>query len=237
MTAPYLRATSRAAFRLVPEFSMNVVGEFANSSVSFEAIQMKRLGHRLGLLDAAGLDVVPAQQGVGRRPADARAGRALVANLPPRLAQVLRLRDGGRGGRAQQAGRGRLLEPPVALGVARDGTTLRTRLTFLGRRFARLAWGMCRPYVIGGGAKRRRRRLIVGMRRDGAKDPVIAAFASAQHGVVSRAQLRELGLSDGDVDRRVRSGRLHHGILRPETNVWIGGFEVDFVGVLAWRRP
>jgi very-short-patch-repair endonuclease/predicted transcriptional regulator of viral defense system len=53
------------------------------------------------------------------------------------------------------------------------------------------------------------------MRREGAKDRLIAEVANAQHGVVSRAQLLGLGLSDGDVDRRVRSGRLHrlhHGV-------------------------
>jgi hypothetical protein len=49
------------------------------------------------------------------------------------------------------------------------------------------------------------------MRRESA----IGTLADAQYGVVSRAQLLELGFSDGDVDRRVKSGRLHrvhHGV-------------------------
>jgi very-short-patch-repair endonuclease len=43
------------------------------------------------------------------------------------------------------------------------------------------------------------------MRRESA----IGSLADAQYGVVTRAQLVELGFSDGDVDRRVRAGRLH----------------------------
>jgi hypothetical protein len=43
------------------------------------------------------------------------------------------------------------------------------------------------------------------MRRESA----IGALADDQYGVVSRAQLLELGFSDADVDRRVKSGRLH----------------------------
>jgi predicted transcriptional regulator of viral defense system len=49
------------------------------------------------------------------------------------------------------------------------------------------------------------------MRRESA----IGTLADAQYGVVSRSQLLELGFSDGDVDRRVKSGRLHrvhHGV-------------------------
>lgn len=40
-------------------------------------------------------------------------------------------------------------------------------------------------------------------------DRAIAAVAADQHGVVTRAQLRGLGLSDGGIDHRVRLGRLH----------------------------
>ena len=35
------------------------------------------------------------------------------------------------------------------------------------------------------------------------------ALAAKQHGVITRAQLRELGLSDGAIEYRVRRGRLH----------------------------
>jgi very-short-patch-repair endonuclease len=47
------------------------------------------------------------------------------------------------------------------------------------------------------------------MRGKGAIDLRIAGLAGAQHGVVSRAQLRLLGLSDDAIDRRVARGRLH----------------------------
>jgi very-short-patch-repair endonuclease len=47
------------------------------------------------------------------------------------------------------------------------------------------------------------------MRRQLATDRSIASLAGAQHGVVSRAQLRCLGLSVAAVDHRVRAGRLH----------------------------
>jgi Transcriptional regulator, AbiEi antitoxin/Protein of unknown function (DUF559) len=40
-------------------------------------------------------------------------------------------------------------------------------------------------------------------------DASIAAIATAQHGVVTRAQLLELGLSAGAIGRRLRGGRLH----------------------------
>jgi hypothetical protein len=40
-------------------------------------------------------------------------------------------------------------------------------------------------------------------------DALIAALASRQHGVISRDQLRRLGLSDAAIDRRVAAGRLH----------------------------
>ena len=47
------------------------------------------------------------------------------------------------------------------------------------------------------------------MRGKGAIDQKIAALARAQHGVVSRAQLRLLGLSDDAIDRWLARGRLH----------------------------
>jgi predicted transcriptional regulator of viral defense system len=47
------------------------------------------------------------------------------------------------------------------------------------------------------------------MSREVDTDPVIAALAVAQHGVVSRAQLLRLGLSDNQVDHRLRRRRLH----------------------------
>jgi predicted transcriptional regulator of viral defense system len=37
----------------------------------------------------------------------------------------------------------------------------------------------------------------------------VLALAAGQHGVVTRAQLRELGLSGNGIDHRVRRGRLH----------------------------
>lgn len=40
-------------------------------------------------------------------------------------------------------------------------------------------------------------------------DALIAALAARQYGVVTRAQLRELGLSDAAVGRRAAAGRLH----------------------------
>ncbi len=43
----------------------------------------------------------------------------------------------------------------------------------------------------------------------GSGDYAIAALAERQHGVVSRQQLRELGLTDDMIDGRARSGRLH----------------------------
>ena len=47
------------------------------------------------------------------------------------------------------------------------------------------------------------------MRRKSAKDATIAALAEAQHGVASRAQLLVMGLTNEDVDRRIRAKRLH----------------------------
>jgi very-short-patch-repair endonuclease len=53
------------------------------------------------------------------------------------------------------------------------------------------------------------------MRREPAKDLAIAALADAQHGVVTRAQLVNAGLTNQDVDRRVKARRLrrlHRGV-------------------------
>jgi Transcriptional regulator, AbiEi antitoxin/Protein of unknown function (DUF559) len=47
------------------------------------------------------------------------------------------------------------------------------------------------------------------MRGKVATDPLIAALAARQHGVVSRAQLRIAGVHDRAIDRRIASGRLH----------------------------
>jgi very-short-patch-repair endonuclease len=46
-------------------------------------------------------------------------------------------------------------------------------------------------------------------RRTGSLDQAIAAVADRQHGVVSRKQLRELGLSDRAISARAVRGRLH----------------------------
>src|SRR4051794_13965649 len=46
------------------------------------------------------------------------------------------------------------------------------------------------------------------MRRKSAKDLDIAAFADAQHGVVSRAQLLQAGLTRNEIDHRAETGRL-----------------------------
>jgi very-short-patch-repair endonuclease/predicted transcriptional regulator of viral defense system len=47
------------------------------------------------------------------------------------------------------------------------------------------------------------------LRRTRCGDREIATLAGRQHGVVARAQLLELGLGEGAVDRRLRAGRLH----------------------------
>jgi very-short-patch-repair endonuclease len=52
-------------------------------------------------------------------------------------------------------------------------------------------------------------RQIRGKRASPSLDGAIAALAERQHGVVTRAQLRRLGLSDDAVDTRVARGRLH----------------------------
>jgi very-short-patch-repair endonuclease len=46
-------------------------------------------------------------------------------------------------------------------------------------------------------------------------DRAVARLAQRQHGVIARRQLRELGLTDSAIDRRVAAGRLHrlhHGV-------------------------
>jgi very-short-patch-repair endonuclease len=48
-----------------------------------------------------------------------------------------------------------------------------------------------------------------GMGAKSAKDRGIAAIAEAQHGVVSRAQLSEMGLSRREIEGHVAAGRLH----------------------------
>jgi very-short-patch-repair endonuclease/predicted transcriptional regulator of viral defense system len=52
-------------------------------------------------------------------------------------------------------------------------------------------------------------RAIRGERESRGVDAVIAALATRQHGVVSREQLRRIGLSEDEIDRRIRAGRLH----------------------------
>ncbi len=47
------------------------------------------------------------------------------------------------------------------------------------------------------------------MRKEGARDAVVAAIASRLHGAISIEQLHLAGLDDAAVLRRVRSGRLH----------------------------
>jgi very-short-patch-repair endonuclease len=47
------------------------------------------------------------------------------------------------------------------------------------------------------------------MEGKGATDRKIAALAGAQHGVASRAQLTNLGLTRNEIDNRTASGRLH----------------------------
>lgn len=60
------------------------------------------------------------------------------------------------------------------------------------------------------GRNRRSRRLVRDMAEKVAlPDAQIAVIAARQHGVVSIRQLREAGISDDAVWRRVRSGRLH----------------------------
>jgi very-short-patch-repair endonuclease len=48
------------------------------------------------------------------------------------------------------------------------------------------------------------------IRRTGTKDQAIAALAERQYGVVSRAQVRQLGLTDREIAVRLRLGHLHH---------------------------
>jgi very-short-patch-repair endonuclease len=53
------------------------------------------------------------------------------------------------------------------------------------------------------------RHVFQGQVRSRHADKTIAALAGRQHGVVSRGQLRELGLGRGGVDHRIDRGRLH----------------------------
>jgi very-short-patch-repair endonuclease len=62
------------------------------------------------------------------------------------------------------------------------------------------------------------------MDEQGSEDRLIRAIAEAQHGLVTRAQLRGLGLGRGSIDGRIRAGRLvavHRGVYavghRPRT--------------------
>jgi len=65
----------------------------------------------------------------------------------------------------------------------------------------------------GGDARRRSPTRIVGplgeVKVTGSGDAAVAALATAQHGVVSRAQLETVGLGRGAISRRVAAGRLH----------------------------
>jgi hypothetical protein len=59
---------------------------------------------------------------------------------------------------------------------------------------------------------------MVAIAKECAPDPLdeaIAALAARQYGVVARRQLRDVGLSDGAIAHRCRTGRLHrvhHGV-------------------------
>src|SRR4051794_28910020 len=53
-------------------------------------------------------------------------------------------------------------------------------------------------------------RAIRGERESRSIDAAIAALAERQHGVISRAQLIRIGLSEDTIDRRILAGRLHH---------------------------
>jgi Transcriptional regulator, AbiEi antitoxin len=56
-------------------------------------------------------------------------------------------------------------------------------------------------------------------------DRRVAALAARQYGVVSRGQLRELGLSDRSITQRVAAGRLHrlhHGVYAVGHTVVVG---------------
>ena len=50
---------------------------------------------------------------------------------------------------------------------------------------------------------------MCGLERSGRVDEVIAALAEAQHGVVSRTQLLAAGITERQIDWRLRVGRLH----------------------------
>ena len=130
---------------------LNVVGELANSSVSLEAIQMNRLDSVSVFLMR--LDLTKCQRSSAS--AVAQPTHEPVEPWSPIFHQSSR-RSLVLGGAAAAAARTR---PAAAAcsscqsrSVSRDGSTLRIRLTFLGRpfagrRFARFTGGMERPYV------------------------------------------------------------------------------------------
>jgi predicted transcriptional regulator of viral defense system len=60
-------------------------------------------------------------------------------------------------------------------------------------------------------------------------DPRLAELAARQHGVVSRAQLLELGLGEGAINMRVRNRRLH-----PLNR---GVYAVGHTALAPWARP
>lgn len=67
----------------------------------------------------------------------------------------------------------------------------------------------------GGGRDSSAWRLLDRMGPESAKDKKIGDLATSQHGVLSRAQLRELGFSDREIARRLERGRLirmHRGV-------------------------
>ena len=72
---------------------------------------------QLVLPDPVRLDEVPAQHAVGARPADARAGRALIVDLPPQRPQVLPRRDLRR--RGDEPGVLGGVDPPVVVALGR----------------------------------------------------------------------------------------------------------------------
>ena len=144
LTEPNLRATSSADFRLVPAFSMNVVGMLENSSVSFDAIQMKRL-------DIVSVFLIrPALTKCQRSSESAVAQPTHEPVVPwsPTFHHVSRrsLAFGIAAGAATSPAAS-AFSNWKSVSVSRDGTTLRTRLTRLGRaaRLGRFACGMRRP--------------------------------------------------------------------------------------------
>ena len=123
---------------------MKVVGEFENSSVSFEAIQMKRLDTVSVCLIRP--DLTKCQRSSAS--AVAQPTHEPVEPWSPIFHQVSRRSfdlGSGSGGGARSRPAAVACSSCQSRSVSRDGSTLRTRLTFLGRRFARFAGGMERP--------------------------------------------------------------------------------------------